>query len=204
MKDEGVLSSYANIQNLQVAIQTIHVLQKQINNKLLTDETPALEALIQSVIDHQKVRIDAIKFVKAELQQVATQLVTDNEKSKKELGQLKSFLQKRTEKEFSSAEFVPIRSSIMGKIAIQLSWIEQKLKDITVCLQHNKPHAKNSDAILGKLAAPEVGVETLKALMEEYKEHDPKKTKTDAEKAIDSAIEKLGRINTILGEIQYS
>lgn len=204
MKDDGVISSYKNIESLEIAIKIIHVFQKQLNHQLLNDEVPALEALIKSVIDHQKVRIDAIKFTKDELQKVATLLVADNDKSKKDLGQLKTFLGTKSEEEYRSAEFVEMRAAIMGKLAIRLSWLEQKLNDITKCLQHNKLHAKNSDAIVSKLSAPDVNVEALKALMEKHTVPDPQRPKSDAVTSIDSAIEKLGHINTILGEIQYS
>lgn len=199
-----MLSSYANIENLQLALLTIDIFQAQIKHQLLDDEVPGLQKLIQGVIDHQKGRIEAMKFTKPELQKVAGQFVKDNGKSIEKLGQLKSLLQGKTEADYHSVEFLPTRAAIMGNLAIKLSWLEQKLKDITTCLTHNKPHAKNADVILKKLEAPEVSVDTLKALIKQHTTPDPQRPKSDAEASIDSAIVKLGAINTIIGEIQYS
>lgn len=204
LSEEGVLAGYASIQSIEMAIQTIHILQEQIKNELLNASMPAVEAMLRSVIDQQKKHINDIKFNKSELQKLASQLVKDNEKSKTELAHLKAYLEQYPADKHGSAEFLQFRSMVMAKIEIELSWIEQKLTDITDVLKHNKSHAKNSQSILDQLVASDASIESLKALMEEHKVHDPKKPKKEAEKAIETAVEKLGRINTILSGIQWN
>lgn len=181
----------------------IRVLQTDIQNELLNDEMPELEGLIKSVIDHQKVHIDAIKYDKPQLQKLVTHLVEDNGVSKVRLEYLRGVLERTTEVKYNSPEFAQTRAAGIGQLTIQLSWIEQKLKDITDILTHNASHAKNSHDILTRLASPDASVHALKALLEQHKVHG-QKPKEEAEKSITSAVGKLEHINTILGDIKYN
>lgn len=204
LSDNALLVGYASIQSIEMALQTIHILQGQIKNELLNAEMPAVEAMLRNVIDQQKLVLNEIKFNKNEMQKLASQLVKDNDKSQKELSHLKAYFEQYPADKYGSAEFLQFRAMVMAKIEIELSWIEQKLNDITDVLKHNNSHAKNSPAILDQLTASDASIESLRALMEEHKVHDPKKPKKEAEQAIDTAIVKLGRINTILSEIQWN
>lgn len=204
LTEDDVINAYTSLEDIELAIHSINILKGKVKNALLNTEMPAIEAMLQRVINAQKLHIDNIRFNQSELRKISVALAAANEKSKLDLILMKKHLQSTSDVQYLSAQFAETRAAFIGKMEIQLSFMERKLKNIMDILRSNDTHAKNSKETVAQLEQSDANVAVLKRLLESHKTQDTTRPRGEGEAAIDTAVKILTRINELLNEIEWN